>query len=151
MSIVDWLFEARIGNYGPHVFAAAVMVVWVFYLGWKMKLPNWQFVLFVFFAWQLHEVLSQIPLTLSHGTFTLWALSSQWWLSAIAIGAGLYFFHPKMKLQPLFWAFFLLFILAYSALGWPITFPPNPVSLPVAMFENAYHIYFITAFGSLFL
>ena len=150
MDIASFIVLARVGTYGPHIIAALGMAAFVVFMVYRLKLPLWQSTLFVIFAWQLHEFFSQIPMRIAQGTIYSYAFSFEWEIGAVLIGLGLFVLYPKMKLNPFAWTVFGLFLFMYAAVGWPVTFPPSPQVMWVGLFENAYHIYFLIPFWSLF-
>ena len=149
MDIVSFIVLARIGTYGPHVVATIGMAAAVLYIGWRLKLPYWQFAFFIVFAWQLHEFLSQIPMQIAHGTILSYLFSAEWEEGVILIVASFIVFRKRFIFQKVPWLVFSVFIAAYMLFGWPTTFPPNQQILWVGLLENAYHIYFLIPFWGL--
>ena len=152
LNFLEFIILARIGNYGPHIVATILMVAFVIYLGhYKLKLPNYQLILFIVFAWQLHELLSQIPMNIARQSIGLYlSLYSQTALAVAFVICGFFAFQSKMRFRILPWLGFCAFLLIYMAVGWPITFPPYPQVFAVGVLENLYHASFALAFWSLF-
>ena len=150
MDILSSIVLARFGNYGPHIVAAFAMAGFVLFMAYRLKVPYWQSAVFVVFAWEFHELLSQVPLQVAHDNFWTYALSNEWQEAVILAALGLFIFRKRIAFHPIPWAVFLAFIGVYMALGWPVTWPPYPQTLWVGLMENAYHVYFLIPFWSMF-